>query len=170
MCTSPDALAKLSLPDGSSRTAAANVAPAVQAIARAGNCVDFPVGNVVLLLTHRNNTSVVRSDTLSGDGVLDTFIIPNIDYAPYTPPADEWNTAIRAQCPTKLEETVLLRDPMDDFVASLPKPVGDAIDKGIEDECGGAAPCSRAQRATEISKRHLVQRWAAFRCRQPSPR
>ncbi len=167
MCTSPDALAKLSLPDGSSRTAAPNVPPAVEAIARAGNCVDFPAGNVVMLLTHHNNTSVVRSDTLSGDGVLDTYTIPNIDYAPYSPPADEWDNAIRAQCPAKLEETVVLRDPMDGFVASLPKPVSDSIDKAIDDQCGGAGPCSVAQRAAEVSKRHLVQRWAAFRCRQP---
>ena len=167
MCTSADALAKLSLPDGSSRTAASNVLPAVEAIARAGNCVDFPVGNVVMLLNHRNNTSVVRSDTLSGDGVLDTFIIPNIDYAPYSPPADEWNNAIRAQCPTKLDEIAVLRAPLGSFVASLPKPVSDSIDKAIDDQCGGAGPCSIVQRAVEVSKRHLVQRWAAFICRRP---
>ena len=167
MCTSADALAKLSLPDGSSRTAASNVPPAVEAIARAGNCVDFPVGNVVILLTRHNNTSIVRSDTLSGDGVLDTFIIPNIDYAPYSPPTDEWDSAIRTQCPAKLEKTIVLRDPLGNFLESLPKPLSDSIDKAVDDQCSGAGPCSRAQYTVEIGKRHLVQRWAAFMCRQP---
>ncbi len=166
MCTSADALAKLSLPDGSSRTAAPNVSPDVAATARTGGCVDFPVGNIVILLTRHNNTSIVRSDTLTGDGVLDTFIVPNIDYAPYSPPVDEFDNAIRARCPTKLDEVVVLRAPLGYFIESLPKATRDSIDKAIEDECQGAGPCSISQRAVEVSKRHLVQQWAAFTCRK----
>jgi len=165
MCTSADALSKLSLNDGSSRTSASNVSPAVQAIARAGRCVDFPAGNVVILLTRHNNTSVVRSDTLSGDGVLDTFIVPNIDYAPYSPPPDEFDNAMRSQCPSKFDEVLVLRAPTYGFVASLPKGIRDDIEKSVESKCEGAPACSSAQRAAEVSTRHLVQRWAAFMCR-----
>lgn len=166
MCASADSLAKLSLPDGSSRTAAPNASPALQAIARAGNCVDFPAGNIVILLTARRNTSVVRSDSLTGDGVLETFIVPNIDYAPYAPPRDEFDDAIRVRCPAKLEEVVVLGATTSGFVQSLPGPLREQIEKGVENECGGAPSCSSNQRAVEVSRHHLVQRWAEFTCRR----
>ncbi len=167
MCVSADALAKLSLPDGSSRTAAPNVSPAIQVIARDGNCVDFPASNVVILLTARKNTSIVRSDSLSGDGVLETYIIPNIDYAPYAPPHDAFDDAIRARCPAKLDELIVLRSPTYGFVASLPRPLREQIEKTVDDECGGAPACSSNQRAIEVDKHHLVQRWAEFMCQRP---
>ncbi len=166
MCASADALAKLSLPDGSSLTAAPNASPTVEAIARAGNCIDFPADNIVILLSVRRNTSVVRSDSLTGDGVLETFIVPNIDYVPYAPPHDEFDDAIRARCPAKLDEVVVLRAPTSSFVELLPGPLREQVEKAVDHECGGAPVCSSAQRATEVSKRHLVQRWAEFTCRR----
>ena len=145
MCSSPEALAKLSLPDGSSRTAGSDAPPSVVAIARAGGCTDFPAGNIVMLQTARKNTSIVRSDTLTGDGVLDSFYVANIDYLPYIPPPDPSMDAIRAQCPARLETFAVLGVPSYDFIESLSRPVREQILKTIDDTCGGAPGCTRNQ-------------------------
>ncbi len=167
MCRSADALAKLSRPDGSSPTLDANPSPAVQAIDEAGGCANFRPGNVVILMNARRNTSVVRADSQTGDGVLETFVVPNIDYAPYTPPHTVFNDTIRAHCPAKLDELMALDPPSMNFVASLPPPVRAGIGKAVEDACNDYLPCVREQRAVQIGKRNLDQRWAEFVCRQP---
>ena len=171
MCRSADALAKLSRPDGSSPTVDAIPSPAVQAIADAGGCNNFRPGTVVILMNARRNTSVVRADSQAdsqtGDGVLDTFIVPNIDYAPYTPPHTVFNDTIRARCPAKLDEFMALDPPSMDFVASLPPVVRAGIEKAVQDACAEYIPCIREQRAVQIGKRNLDQRWAEFDCRRP---
>ena len=115
--------------------------------------MDFFAGNVVQVQTRHDRTSLVRSDTLSGDGVIEIFTVANVNYAPFTPPNDEFNSALRAQCPTKLEDVVLQRYATDYFVATLPRSTQVAIDKAIDDQCGGAAPCAHAQRHEEVRKR-----------------
>ena len=167
MCTSADALAKLALPDGSSRSAAADAPPSINAIAQAGGCIDFPAGNIVVVQAARKNTSIVRSDTLTGEGVLGTFIVPNIDYAPYAPPHDAFNDTIRARCPSKLEALAAETPPPSQFIASLPAPLRAEIDKAVDDACGSMGPCMTKQRIAEIGWRQLGQRWADFVCRAP---
>ena len=167
MCSSPAALAQLSLPDGSSRTAGSDAPPSVVAIARAGGCTDFPAGNIVILQTARRNTSIVRSDTLTGDGVLDTFYVANIDYVPYVPPSDPYMDAIRAQCPARLETFAVLGVPSYEFIESLGQPVREQILKTIDDTCGGAPACTRNQQVVEIDKRRLDPQWISFVCRHP---
>ncbi len=167
MCVSPEALARLSLPDGSSRTARPDAPSSLVAVARAGGCAEFPGGNVVILQTARKNTSIVRSDTLTGDGVLDTFYVANIDYAPYTPPPDPFMDAIRAQCPARLETLAVLGVPSYDFIESLSRPVREQIHKTVDDACGGAPGCTEHEQVVEIDKRHLEPQWVGFVCRHP---
>ena len=167
MCRSADALAKLSRPDGSSPTVDATPSPAVQAIADAGGCNNFRPGTVVILVNARRNTSIVRADSQTGDGVLDTFFVPNVDYAPYTPPHTVFNDTVRARCPAKLDEFMALDPPSMDFVASLPAPVRAGIEQAVDNVCSAYIPCIREQRAVQIGKRNLDQRWAEFDCRQP---
>lgn len=169
MCTSPDALAKLTLPDGSSRTTAAHVSPATQAIAQAGGCTDFGAGHVVILLTARKNTDIVRGDTMSGDGVLGNFVVPSIDFGPYTPPHGPFNDTIRAQCPARLEEIEVLGPASYDFVNSLPKQTQAQIDHEVDAECGdgGSVRCISNAQAVALGRHHLEQRWAEFICRHP---
>ena len=80
MCSSPDALAKLSLPDGSSRSASANVRPEDLTAKQSGGCVDFAPGTRVTVVTPRKNTSVVTYDVRDGRGPQE-FTVPNIDFA-----------------------------------------------------------------------------------------
>ncbi len=167
MCSSPAALAELSLPDGSSRTAGSDVPPSIVTIARAGGCTEFPAGNIVILQAARRNTSIVRSDTLTGDGVLDTFYVANIDYVPYTPPPDPFMNAVRAQCPARIETFAVLGVPSYEFIEALGQPVREQILKTIDDTCGGASACSSNQQVVEIDKRGLAPQWISFVCRHP---
>ena len=170
MCTSPDALAKLTLPDGSSRSAG-NASPAFQAIADAGGCRDFGVGRTVILLTARRNTDIVRGDTMTGDGVLGDFIVPGIDFAPYTPPHGPFNDTSRARCPASPDKLTVLGPTTYTFVASLPKQTQAEINHEADVECGDptTGACLIEARTTAIEKRHLEQRWAEFLCRNPEP-
>ncbi len=76
MCVSADALAKLTLPDGSSAAAKPGAASSTSAIKRSGGCLDVVPGDRVTLVTRRTNTSVVQ-----GLGARQgTFLVPNIDF------------------------------------------------------------------------------------------
>ncbi len=168
MCVKADALAKLSLPNGSSPLAADNPSASVQAIAKAGECTIFPEHHRVSVVTARANTTIVRSDTLSGDGVLGTFIVPNIDFRPYPPTRDPWSEAIQGRCPDRLDDISIQLFRTSSFIASLPKPVHDKIDAIVGDTCVAGLYCVPNVEAAEIEKRHLIPRWADYMCRHPS--
>ena len=168
MCVKADALAKLSLPDGSSPLAADNPSAAAQAIAAAGECMTFPEHHRVSVVTARANTTIVRSDTLSGDGILGTFIVPNIDFRPYSPTRDPWSEAIQEHCPNRLDDLSIRFFRTSSFIASLPKPVHDKIDTIVSDTCTAGLYCVPNVEAAEIEKRHLISRWADYMCRHPS--
>ena len=166
MCASADALAKLTLPDGSSRTAAPNPSPAMQAIADEGNCNEFSKGFVVVLQTARKNTSIVGARLYYGNG-LDTMIVPNVDFAAYAVPRDPFFDVIRARCPDRLEAMVVLGPPAHAFVDTLPAATRLAIERAVTAECQDYSPCLDMQRPAEVSKRHLDQKWAEFDCAHP---
>lgn len=168
MCVKADALAKLSLPDGSSPLAADNPSAAVQAIAAAGECTIFPESHKVSVITARTNTTIVRSDTLTGDGILGTFIIPNIDFRPYLPTRDPWSEAIQERCPNRLDDLSIRFFRTSSFIASLPKPVRDKIDAIVSDTCDVGLYCVPNTEENEIKNRHLISRWADYMCHHPS--
>ena len=165
ICTSPEALAKLTLPDGSSRAAATNrsPSPAAEAIARAGQCFDFSRGKIVILVTARHNTSIVRADP-SGDGVLVDAVIPNIDFAPHVPRHDPALDLVRAMCPSRLEAFDVLGVPAYDFIQTLPRATRDQMGKEADDRCGGAPGCTDAAIEDEIRNRHLDRQRVAYAC------
>ena len=86
MCAVADALARLTLPDGSDRAALPGH-PEARAIAQAGGCIDIQPGTVVALQTARHNTSVVLFDAGDGRGAR-SFIVPNVDFAVARPGSD----------------------------------------------------------------------------------
>ena len=79
MCTSPDALARLTLPDGSSRSASPGARPEDLATKRQGGCIDIPLGAQLPVREARRQTSIVVFDPNDGRGAR-TFIVPNIDF------------------------------------------------------------------------------------------
>lgn len=168
MCMSADALAKLSLPDGSSRGAVPNPSAAIGDLYRQGNCNDYPAGHIVILVKARRNTSIVRSDTLTGDGVMGTEFVANIDFKPYTTPHDSIDDTIRALCPARLDYYAAMDMPAYGFIQTLPPPIRDAIDNTVENECG-VMSCETIDQVKEIEKRHLEHSWVQYECHQPLP-
>jgi hypothetical protein len=83
MCASADALACLTLPGGDSRSHAAAPEPQALSLAASGGCIDVKPGIRVSVQKAFKNTSVV---TYRGPGtqIDQTFVIPNIDFAPAT--------------------------------------------------------------------------------------
>ena len=168
MCASAAALAQLALPEGGSRTVGDHVPPAIDKISHDGNCNDFPEGHVVILERARRHTSIVRSDSLTGDGVMIEVLVANIDYGPYTPPHDAFYDTIRAQCPTLLEGIAAEDPPREDFIESLPPPLRASISKKLDQNCDHDGNCLKHNIAAEIEQRHLQGRWASFLCAHPS--
>ena len=168
MCTSADALAKLSImhvttmpPSGAPLPRAADV------IATAGGCTGFPQGFVVIVSSKRVNTSIVRADTLTGDGLLGTEIVANVDFAPYSAPHTPFYDTVRARCPARIETMLALGPPSHAFVDSLPPALRSSIEKSVDDECSERIPCILVQRPEEVIKRHLERPWADFVCSHP---
>ncbi len=81
MCTSTQALAQLTLPDGNSRSHGDTATPAQLAQAQAGGCVDIQPGMTVSVQAAHKNTSVV-SYQRPGSNAQETFVIPNVDFVP----------------------------------------------------------------------------------------
>jgi hypothetical protein len=75
MCASKEALARLTLPNGDSRTHGPGARASDLQAAAAGGCIDIPRGARVAVQQGFRNTSVV---TYSGE----TLVAPNIDFAP----------------------------------------------------------------------------------------
>ena len=78
MCRSADALGRLTLPNGDSRTHAAIRRPEDLALADAGGCIDIPQGARVTVRQAFHNTSIV------GYGAPDAppYVVPNVDFQP----------------------------------------------------------------------------------------
>jgi len=81
MCASADALSRLTLPGGDSRTHAAAPEPQTQSLAASGGCIDIKPGIKVTVQKAFKNTSVVTYRA-PGAQTDQTFVIPNIDFAP----------------------------------------------------------------------------------------
>ena len=83
MCTGAAALAKLTRPDGSSRSAGAAPRPEDLAWKQSGGCLDILPSATVDAIAVRRNTSIVLYDAHDGRGVR-RFTVPNIDFTPGT--------------------------------------------------------------------------------------
>lgn len=83
MCVSADALAKLILHNGDSRTHAPAPRPQDLAVAAAGGCIDIPPGARVTVQQEFNNTSIA---TYNGPGAPPggRMIVANVDFASAT--------------------------------------------------------------------------------------
>ena len=79
MCTSADALAILTLPDGSDRATSPRARPGDLATEREGGCIPIPRGARVSVQTARRNTSIVTYDAGDGRGAR-SFVAPNVDF------------------------------------------------------------------------------------------
>lgn len=77
MCGSADALARLTLPNGDSRSHAVAPRPQDMALAAAGHCIDLQPGRIVTLVTARRNTSIVTEREQ-----CTPLVVPNIDLQP----------------------------------------------------------------------------------------
>ena len=81
MCRHADALARLTLPDGSSRASRAGVGAAVLAVKSAGGCVDLIEGDQGVVVQAHRNTSIVQFAGRAG-AAAGTYLIANVDFAP----------------------------------------------------------------------------------------
>ena len=81
MCTSPEALGRLTLPGGESRTHLPSPTAGDLGLAASGGCIDIPLGARVTVQRAFKNTSVV---TYAGEGAPpgSTMIVPNVDFRP----------------------------------------------------------------------------------------
>ncbi len=78
-CTSADALARLTRPDGSSRSTPANATADARETARRGGCFPFGPGMTVYTHSIRRQTSIVTADRVGDTGPL-TVYVANIDF------------------------------------------------------------------------------------------
>lgn len=80
MCRSADALAALTLRDGSDRSASPAAHPGDAALRQSGGCIPFQPGLRLTAMSRRRNTSLVVHDQGAGAGPQ-TFYVANIDFA-----------------------------------------------------------------------------------------
>ena len=169
MCSSASALAKLGLPEGGSRDTGDHVPASIAKTARDGGCTDFPAGHVVILEKARRHTSIVRTDSLSGDGVMMEAYVANIDFIPFIPPHDAFDDVVQARCPGLMEGIAAAEEPpAADFIASLQPSLRASVNKTLDQDCGADGNCLGRNRPAEIYRRHLEGRWAQFLCSHPS--
>ncbi|MFL9866949.1 hypothetical protein PQR67_22460 [Paraburkholderia fungorum] len=97
MCTSAQALAQLTLPNGDSRSHDAAATAAQLALAQSGGCIDIQPGVTVSVQAARKNTSVVTYRR-PGSVTDETFVVPNIDFVPvFADDSDVAQTAVQVQ-------------------------------------------------------------------------
>ena len=186
MCKSADALAKLTLPDGSSRADVENPRPQDTAIEKAGGCVDIMSGMTVTLLTARKNTSIVAYR--EGPGPAAQYVAPNIDFidaaGPHPPawaddsypPLVAMNTllaAIRRQCPQQgwHEHNLSHAEtgPWDKVAKTLTPAQTAAIAKETRFQCQMGLSCpADIQFGMEVQCGHLPDLVRAI-CSEPAP-
>ena len=80
MCSSAEALSRLTLPGGGSRTAAPGATSNDFAIKEQGGCIDIPIGAQVAVQAMRRQTSIILFDAHDGKGTR-SFVVPNIDFS-----------------------------------------------------------------------------------------
>jgi hypothetical protein len=170
MCTSADALAKLTLPDGSSRSDKPGASPDIKRIAKSGDCVQIFEGTVVVATQVRKNTIIIRYNPRDEAGTR-SFFVPNIDFVPFTPPDTPFLHEIRQRCPNKLEDIYLKDDPslldlQDTFVATLPKSTQSRISAGANGKCDVGWRCLYHALDDELEQLNLESRWADYLCSQ----
>ncbi len=78
MCRSAEALGRLTLPDGDSRTHAASPRPQDLRAAAEGGCVDLAPGTTVTVRQAFRNTSIVTTGAVDGT----PMVVPNVDFRP----------------------------------------------------------------------------------------
>ena len=105
MCTSAAALAELTRPDGSGRTAYPDARPQDRDARQAGGCIDILPGTEVTVLHARKNTSVVSYDAHDGRGAR-SFTVPNIDFTPEAKPGDRFIGGTRPNWQDRLLDRV----------------------------------------------------------------
>ena len=152
MCESAAALARLTRPDGSSRSALPSPDPRDLELKAAGGCVDIPLGARIAVRESYRNTSHGRYDPGDGRGPQD-FVLPNIAFRPLpgtgdrfpgsgrvmAPPSepdtpDFLFSALEQACPEKRwrgARPAALRRPLDAVLAEEPP--------GAEARCAGCA-------------------------------
>lgn len=112
MCESAEALARLTRPDGSSRSALPRPDPRDVIAKIAGGCVDIPRGARVPVRESYRNTSIGTYDPGDGRGPRD-FVLPNIDFRPLPNSGDRFRASGRVMAPPSEPET------MDFFFSAL---------------------------------------------------
>jgi hypothetical protein len=168
ICTSADALAKLTLPDGSSRTTKPQATPEDIATKKAGGCMDIVLGERVTVITERRNTSVV---TLGSGSDRRTYIVPNVDYRveqtaqSQTSGDVDLHTEISRNCPKMNFDSpdfpgwAGYEVPLDKTLPLLTHKQQRALERDIKEHCGEAGlacPYSASINAL-ISARHAKE-------------
>lgn len=111
MCSSPDALSRLTLPGGAGRTAAPDATPEDFEAKQQGGCIDIPPGARVAVQAARRQTSIVLFDAGDGRGAR-AFVVPNVDFSPAAPlpaappPAAAGRNCLSYNVPVTLRGTV----------------------------------------------------------------
>ena len=168
MCVSAEALARLTLHEGNSRSAGPGALPKYKQVAKAGGCIAIGEGIVVAAEAIRKNTSIVAYHPFDSmeDG---TFYVPNIDFVRFTPPDTVFYREIRRRCPRKLEgiyiyDSASLIDMQSLFISSLPKLTQERIAAAVKGVCKVAEPCDYQAITQEEAKLRLDARRADFLC------
>ncbi len=84
MCSDPKGLARLTMPDGSSRLKTSRATKADQEMAFVSQCKDIPLGARMPMGDRHHQTSTVYYEGSSGPGV---YTVPNIDFSDPVPSA-----------------------------------------------------------------------------------
>lgn len=186
MCKSPDALARLTLHDGSSRSEGLLASPPAQRIAQQGGCIDITSGLQVSVLETRRNTSIVTY--ANGAGPPQRYIVPNIDFTdaagphppawsePGYPPLVALDTLlgeVHRQCPRQgWDEHALSHTqtgPWDRVANELTPAQSIAIGKEIDFQCVAGLSCpADIQFGMEVQMGHLPDLVRAI-CSEPAP-
>ncbi len=172
MCRSADALAKLTLPDGSSRSAGSNAPLAMKAMATAGGCVDLDGSGVIVLAKDiRKNTSIVSYVDYAGGGDgPQPYYVANVDFVPFAVPKNAFNDELARHCPDKLEpifvsDNQAVLDIMEGFEATLSPAVQKKITQ-VADRCEMGWRCNYVAGEEAFSKLGLDRQWADYLCQQ----
>lgn len=166
MCLDATALARLTLPDGSSRSSSKNARASDILIKNSGGCIDIPLGVNVIAKVVRKNTTIVAYDPGDGGGARD-FVVPNIDFVSMTdasarlpvqhipawpdvdyPPlanATILFDAVHKQCPQQGWNEHLLshseEGPWDSIGAKLTPAQNSAIEREAQAQCTAGLSC-----------------------------